>query len=133
MKSARTATDFLQDILDYSEKAMRFVEGMPSADALSRDDRTLLAVVRALEVIGEAAKRVPQAIRDKYPNVPWRGMTGMRDKISHDYFGVDAEVVWRTIQEDLPALRVCVAAVLEEVRSEGGSGQGRRQVGQADD
>lgn len=114
MKDIRTEVDFLRDILEYAEKATRFVDGFASADALSQDDRTLLAVVRELEVIGEAAKRIPQSMRDKYPQVPWRGMTGMRDKISHDYFGVDVEVVWRTVQNALPPLQTSIAALLEE-------------------
>ena len=115
MKGSRTAVDFLRDILEYSEKAMRFVAGTPSVESLSQDERTLLAVTRALEVIGEAAKRIPQAIRDNYPQIPWRGMAGMRDKISHDYFGVDVEVVWRTVQDELPALQTSISVILHEL------------------
>ena len=65
----------------------------PTLDDLQKDVRTLLAVVRALEVIGEAAKRIPKNFRDRYLGIPWRGMTGMRDKVIHEYFGVDAAVV----------------------------------------
>ena len=112
MTSERTPEDYLRDILDYAEKAERFLGGVPSAEALGRDERTLLAVIRCLEVIGEAAKRVPRGIRRKSPEVPWRGMAGMRDKVAHGYFGVDVEVVWRTVLEDLPLLRKAIVGLL---------------------
>jgi len=114
MTSERTYEDYLRDILDYAEKTERFLTGIPSAEALREDERTLLAVVRALEVVGEAAKRIPQDLRMKHPELPWRGMMGMRDKVIHGYFGVDAEVVWRTVHEDLPPLRKAISALLAE-------------------
>jgi uncharacterized protein with HEPN domain len=114
MTSERTAEDYLQDILDYAEKAERFLTETPSAEALREDERTLLAVVRALEVVGEAAKRVSEDLRKEYPQVPWRGMMGMRDKVIHGYYGVHAEVVWRTVHEDLPLLRKAISALLAE-------------------
>jgi len=82
---------------------------------LLKGERTLLAIVRALEIIGEAAKRVPPDIRSHHPEIPWRGMMGMQDKVIHGYFGVDADVVWRTDREDLPRLRKNVAAILAEL------------------
>jgi len=81
MNSGRRQEDYLRDILEYAEKAERFLGGSPSADALGKDERTLLAVIRCLEVIGEAAKRIPPDLRSKHPGVPWRGMMGMRDKV----------------------------------------------------
>jgi len=97
------------------------LEEVPSADALQEDERTLLAAVRALEVIGEAAKRIPKGFRDKHLHVPWRGMTGTRDKVIHEYFGVDVEVVWRTVREDFPPLREAIACPIEALRREGES------------
>ena len=61
--------------------------------------------MRALEILGEATKRIPQAIRDRYTEVPWREMAGVRDKLIHDYFSVNANVFWKTVVEDLPPLR----------------------------
>jgi len=80
--------------LKYAEKAVGiFLEETPTLDDLQKDERTLLAVVRALEVVGETARRIPRDFRDRYPHIAWRGMTGIRDKVIHEYFGVDAAVV----------------------------------------
>ena len=114
----RIFEDYLEDILQYAAKAIRFLEDTATLDDLQKDERTLLAVVRALEVIGEAAKSIPQDFRDRYPRIPWRGMTGMRDKVIHEYFGVDAAVVWRTVREDLPPLRESIAQVLSNLKME---------------
>ena len=109
MRANRIFDDYLVDIIEYTDKTICFLEETSTVDDLQKDERTLLAVVRALEIIGEAAKKIPQDFRDRYTNIPWRGMTGMRDKVVHEYFGVDAAVVWRTVKEDLPHLREAVA------------------------
>jgi uncharacterized protein with HEPN domain len=113
MKSRRLVTDYLQDILDNAEKARRFVLGVEYA-AFRDDEQKVYAVVRALEIIGEAARHISRNLRLKYPEVPWSKMTGMRDKVIHDYFGVDLEVLWKTVQQDLPELQQAVAKMLEE-------------------
>ena len=115
MKPARQVADYVRDILAYAEKAVRFVEEIPSPEVLREDERTLLAVVRALEVVGEAARQIPQSFRKKHPEIPWRGMTGMRDKVIHAYFGVDVEVVWKTVHQDLPPLVDNMRRLLLEV------------------
>jgi uncharacterized protein with HEPN domain len=80
------------------------------------DEKTAYAVVRAPEIVGEATKRVPQEVRDRYPQVPWRSMSGIRDKLIHDYISVNLEVVWKTVREDLPGLLSGIAIVLDQER-----------------
>jgi len=87
-------------MLENAEKAIRFVEGM-KFEEFTEDEKTAYAVIRALEVIGEAVRKIPQDLRDMYPEVSRREIAGMKEKFIHEYFGVNSSVVWRTIQEDL--------------------------------
>ncbi len=95
---------YLKDILAAIDAIDRFTTGM-SLETFQSDDKTVSAVIRKLEVIGEAAKQIPDDMRRNWPGVPWREMAGMRDKLIHFYFGVDHQLVWRTIKERLPQIR----------------------------
>ena len=72
-------------------------------------------MVRALEIIGEAAKHVPASIRKRYPELPWKAMAGMRDKVAHRYFGVDLEIVWKTVKEEIPRIQPIVERALRDL------------------
>ena len=112
MKQNRLYTEYLQDMLDNAKRILFFTNGM-SGDDFLRDEKTFFAVVRALEIIGEAAKQIPSEVRDRHPNVPWRKLTGTRDKLIHHYFGINLAVVWETITEDIPVLVPLLQRVLE--------------------
>jgi uncharacterized protein with HEPN domain len=103
MTQRREHADYLDDIEQAARKAVRFVQGM-AFEQFASDDKTSFAVIRALEIIGEATKKVPQEARDLFPDLPWRSMAGIRDKLIHDYVNVNLEVVWKTVVEDLPGL-----------------------------
>jgi len=107
---------YLRDILAAIESIEQFVAGM-GLDAFQSDDKTVSAVVRKLEVIGEASKHIPDGMRQGRAAIPWREMAGMRDKLIHFYFGVDHQLVWRTIQERLPRIKPEIAEMLAEMNS----------------
>ena len=117
MKTPRLVQDYLQDIIEAMAKAEAFVEGL-DLHAFRNDEKTLFAVIRALEIVGEAAKKVPLPLRRRFASIPWKNLAGMRDKLIHDYVGVSVEVVWRTVREDIPSVRPALADMLREIRSE---------------
>ena len=109
---------YLKDILENMGDAVQFIEGM-SYEQFAADKRTVNAVLRSIEVVGEATKGVPDDIRSQYPQVPWKEMAGMRDKVIHFYFGVDKEIVWLVAKERFPYLRVLIQQILADLeRSE---------------
>jgi uncharacterized protein with HEPN domain len=103
MNQKRLYIDYLRDILENAEKAVEFVSGM-TGDEFLGDEKTVFAVIRAIEILGEATKKIPVEVREKYSDIPWREMAGTRDKLVHDYFGVNLTVIWITVTEDIPLL-----------------------------
>jgi len=106
----RVYIDYLRDMMENAKRAGQFAAGMRFED-FSKDEKTVYAVIRAVEIIGEAARNVPEDIRAKHTQIPWREVVGMRDKLIHQDFGINMEVVWQTIHEDLPML----IGTLEEI------------------
>jgi uncharacterized protein with HEPN domain len=118
MTSSRDSIQFLRDIEQMMTYIQDFVAGMTREQFIT-DIKTYFAVVRALEVIGEAAKQVTAEIRDRHPDVPWKQMAGMRDRLIHGYFGVDANIVWATATKLIPELLPLIGnAIAEEKRKE---------------
>ncbi len=102
----------LQDALDVMDRATGFV-GPSTAEAFARDDKTAYAVERCLTVLGEALRHVPDAVREAHPDVPWREILGMRNRVAHDYLRTDREMMWQTVRVDFPALRPLLPHVLD--------------------
>jgi uncharacterized protein with HEPN domain len=102
---------YLNDILLNIEAAERFITGI-SFEEFIRDEKTNYAVVRCLEIIGEASKHIPAGLRSKYPDVPWKTIVGTRNVIVHEYAAVDLTEVWKTTVNDLPQLKKQLLKIL---------------------
>ena len=110
----REIVDYIEDIISAMDKAIDFVKNM-SYEEFTRDDKTVYAVVRAIEIIGEAVKNIPGNVRKNYPEIPWKDMAGMRNKVIHEYFGVKLNIVWRTVKEEIPPLKPLFEKILKEL------------------
>jgi uncharacterized protein with HEPN domain len=103
---------YVHDILQNMQDAEEFIQGL-SYDQFAKDKKTFNAVVRAIEVIGEATKNVPASVRNKYTAVPWK-----RDKVIHLYFGVDREAVWLVVKERIPVIKPIIEQVFRDLEEQ---------------
>lgn len=117
MRQKRNYRLFVKDIWDSINKIEQFVEGLSFEDFI-KDDKTVSAVIRKIEIVGEAAKNIPKSMKQKYPQLNWKGMAGMRNKLIHEYFGVDHEILWKVIKEDIPGIRPSIKQILENMEKE---------------
>ena len=105
---------YVNDMIEFSQKVQAYTEGMNQSDFLA-DSRTYDAVLRNLELIGEAATHIPDAIREAHPQIPWRTIIGARNRIIHGYLGIDSDLIWNIVQEDIPALLPALKQIVETV------------------
>ncbi len=115
--STRKLAEFLQDILDAITDIETFTEGV-DVETFSANREKMLAVIKSIEIIGEAVKQIPENIRNQYAQIPWKSVAGMRDILVHEYWGIDVNVVWETVQENLPSLKAEIIKIKTQLRDE---------------
>ena len=111
---SRSVKILLGDILEAAELLGSYTAGLTLedfADNIEKQD----SVARRLEIIGEAVKGLPQALRDRYPKVPWRDITGARDVLVHEYFRIDLDLAWEMVKKDIPELAAHVKRILDDL------------------
>jgi|LFRM01.1.fsa_nt_gb uncharacterized protein with HEPN domain len=102
----------IEDILECIKKIERYVDGMDFA-LFKEDEKTIDAVIKNLETIGEAAQHIPDDIKARHKQVPWRGIIGLRNRIVHGYFNIDLEIIWGIVRQELPDLKVQLEHILK--------------------
>lgn len=110
----RDYQDYLRDILNSINDIEDFIRNMRFED-FKKDKKTINAVVRSIEIIGEATKNIPKTLKNKHREIPWKKMAGIRNKLIHEYFGIDIEILWKTITEDIPPLKIFIQNILESL------------------
>ncbi len=108
---------YLYDIREAIEKIETFTKGL-TFEGFAEDTKTVDAVIRNLEIMGEASKHIPKRVKDKHPGIDWKAMSGMRNILAHEYFGVRMGIIWKTIKERLPELRHKIEEILGDDRDQ---------------
>jgi len=106
----RDLRDYINDLIEACEDILSFTKGMSYSD-FAGDKKTINAVIRSLEVIGEASKKLPVSFRNNYPDIPWKQMAGMRDKLIHEYFGIDKQMVWQVVERHIPDILILIKEI----------------------
>lgn len=109
---------FISDIINAMDSIETFVNGM-TLEEMMQDDMVSSAVIRKFEIIGEAAKLIPDLLKKEHPEITWRRMTGMRDRLIHAYFGIDYELVWDAIKIEIPQTKSKLQNMLAELEKVG--------------
>lgn len=107
---------YVNDMIEFAEKVQSFTDGMDQ-DTFVSDALTYDATLRNLELIGEAATHIPDAVRETYPEIPWRTIVSTRNRIAHGYLGIDNDIIWDIIQNDVPALLLSLRQIAEGTES----------------
>jgi uncharacterized protein with HEPN domain len=109
--SNRTPKLLLEDIIESAKKILQYTKGI-SFEEFSEDNKTVDAVIRNFEIIGEASSLIPDEIKDKYSEIDWHRIRGFRNRIVHDYFGVDLQIIWKIIHEQISGLITGISKIL---------------------
>ncbi|MEK7680147.1 MAG: DUF86 domain-containing protein [Deltaproteobacteria bacterium] len=111
---SKTVKACLHDIMAEINRLADFTKEFKDAKVFSTDTRTVYACARSLEIMGEAAKLIPEDSRKKYPQIPWRKLTGMRDRLIHDYGASDVGIIYKTAKDDVPAIKADIEKMIKE-------------------
>jgi uncharacterized protein with HEPN domain len=107
---------YIEDIIEHMKYAEEFIKFM-TFEEFANDKKTVLSVTKCIEIVGEAAKQIPDSIREKYPEIPWRDMAGIRDRLVHGYFKVNLEIVWVTVAIEFPEIRPMIENALADANN----------------
>lgn len=113
MSKERTYIDYIRDVASEIDRIEVFTSGL-SYNEFVKDEKTVYAVIRCFEIAGEAVKNIPKEIRNNY-DIPWKKIAGMRDKLIHEYFGVDHDTLWQTIKKRVPEIKPLIKRALKEL------------------
>ena len=112
--NVRDHGSYIEDIIEHMNYAEGFIKNL-SFKEFADDKKTVLSVTKCIEVVGEATKHIPDSIREKYPDIPWNDLAGIRDRLVHGYFKVNLEIVWTTVTQEFPELRPKMEKVLNDI------------------